>query len=189
MKKTVLNRLFAFSLLLLLAGCAENKYIKTMDQICPSAATRADTMAAAEQVLGEMRFAIEKLDSETGYIRTFSLSGAQSFEFWRKDSVGSFNHAEADLHSIRRTVELNISEQAGQLCINCRAITQRLSLPQSQNTTGREMLAETRRSAQKLKLSPEQKTNATWIDLGRDNQLETEILNRIEKRLATTKRK
>jgi hypothetical protein len=187
MKKTVLNRLFAFSLLLLPAGCAENKYVKTTEQICPPGAAKAEVMAAGERVLGEMHFAVEKLDSDAGYIRTFPLTGSQTFEFWRKDSVGSFNQAEADLHSIRRTVELNVIQQDGRLCLNCRVITQRLSLPQSQNTAGRELLAETRRSAQKLKFGSEQKTNATWIDLGRDSQLETEILKRIEKQLGVIK--
>jgi hypothetical protein len=188
MNKTILNKLFTWTLLLLLAGCAENKYIKTIDQICPPGAARADAMAAGEQVLGEMHFAIEKLDAETGYIRSYPLAGAQTFEFWRKDNVGSFNQAEADLHSIRRTVELNINQQAGQLCINCKVMTQQLSLPQSQTTAGQGTLTEIRRSVQKLKLSPEQKTNLIWIDLGRDNQLETEIINRITKQLNAVKK-
>jgi hypothetical protein len=38
------------------------------------------------------------------------------------------------------------------------------------------------------KLSSEQKSNMRWIDLGRDGQLETEILKRIEKRLSTAKK-
>jgi hypothetical protein len=123
-------------------------------------------------------------------MRTYPLAGAQTFEFWRTDNVGSFNRAEADLHSIRRTVELNLSKQSGQLCINCRATTQRLSLPQDQDAAGKGYtnLAESRRSAQKLKLGHEQKANITWTDLGRDNQLETEILKRIESRLLADKK-
>jgi hypothetical protein len=39
-----------------------------------------------------------------------------------------------------------------------------------------------RRSVQKL--GRELKGETSWIDLGRDDQLETEILKRIEKRLA-----
>ena len=190
MNKSILNKLFACSLLFWLAGCAENKYTKTIEQLCPPAATRADAMTAAEQVLAGMHFDIEKFDVEAGYIRTAPLSGAQSLEFWRCDSVGSFNRAEADMHSIRRAVEINISEQAGQLCINCRATTQRLSLPQSQSTTGqsRSIMSPDQRSVQTFKLGHEQKSNLTWTDLGRDNQLETEILKRIEKQLATTKK-
>ena len=190
MNKSILNKLLTCSLLFLLAGCAQNKYTKTIEQLCPPAATRADAMTAAEQALAGMHFSIEKLDVDAGYIRTAPLSGAQSFELWRSDSVGSFNQTEADLHSIRRAVEINISEQAGQLCINCKATTQRLSLPQSQSTAGqsRPVMSPDQRSIQKFKLGHEQKSNLTWTDLGRDNQLETEILKRIEKQLAATKK-
>jgi hypothetical protein len=190
MNKSILNKLFACSLLFWLAGCAQNKYTKTIEQLCPPAATRADTMTAAEQVLTGMHFGIEKFDVEAGYIRTAPLSGAQSLEFWRCDSVGSFNRAEADMHSIRRAVEINISEQAGQLCINCKATTQRLSLPQSQITAGqnRPIMSPDQKSVQKLKLGHDQKSNLTWTDLGRDNHLETEILKRIESRLTADKK-
>jgi hypothetical protein len=198
MNKSILNKLFACSLLFWLAGCAQNKYAKTIEQLCPPAATKADStsspraeaMTAAEQVLTGMRFGIEKLDVDAGYIRTAPLSGAQSLEFWRSDNVGSFNRSEAGLHSIRRAVEINVSEQAGQLCINCKATTQRLSLPQSQNAAGQShpIMSSDQRSVQKFKLGREQKSNLTWTDLGRDNQLETEILKRIEKQLAATKK-
>jgi hypothetical protein len=190
MNKSILNKLFACSLLFWLAGCAENKYTKTIEQFCPPAATKTDAMTAAEQVLVGMHFGIEKLDVDAGYIRTAPLSGAQSFEFWRSDSVGSFNRSEADLHSIRRAVEINVTEQSGQLCINCTATTQRLSLPQSQNAAGqnRPVMSPDQRSVQKFKLGREQKSNLSWTDLGRDNQLETEILKRIESCLTADKK-
>ena len=41
MNKSILNKLFACSLLFWLAGCAENKYTKTIEQLCPPAATKA----------------------------------------------------------------------------------------------------------------------------------------------------
>lgn len=190
MNKSILNKLAICSILFWLAGCSQNKYTKTIEQLCPPAATRAETMTAAEQVLARMHFDIEKFDVNAGYIRTAPLPGAQSFEFWRKDSVGSFNRSEANLHSIRRAVELTIDEQAGQMCINCKATTQRLSLPQSQNAAGHShpIMSSGQRSVQKFKLGHEQKSNLTWTDLGRDNQLETEILKRIEKKLAATKK-
>jgi len=188
MNKSILNKLLTCSLLFWLAGCEQNKYTKTIEQLCSPAANKTAAMTTAEQVLAEMHFSIEKFDVNAGYIRTTPLSGAQSFEFWRADSVGSFNHSEADLHSIRRAVEINISEQAGQLCINCRATTQRLSLPQSTAGQNRPVMSPDQRSVQKLKLGREQKSNLTWTDLGRDNQLETEILKRIEKQLAATKK-
>ncbi|MGA2071514.1 MAG: hypothetical protein ABSG97_09205 [Sedimentisphaerales bacterium] len=190
MNKSILNKLLACSLLFWLAGCAENKYTKTIEQLCPQTADKAQAMSACEQVLTGMHFGIEKFDVDAGYIRTAPLSGAQSFEFWRSDSVGSFNRSEADLHSIRRAVEINIGEQAGQLCINCKATTQRLSLPQIQNAAGqsRPVMSPDQKSLQKFKLGREQKSNLTWTNLGRDNQLETEILKRIESRLTADKK-
>ena len=188
MNKSILNKLLACSLLFWLAGCAENKYTKTIEQLCPPTADKTAAMTTAEQVLAGMHFGIEKFDVDAGYIRTAPLSGAQSFELWRSDSVGSFNQTEADLHSIRRAVEINISEQAGQLCINCKATTQRLSLPQSTAGQSRSIMSPDQRSVQTFKLGHEQKSNLTWTDLGRDNQLETEILKRIEKQLAATKK-
>ena len=190
MNKSILNKLLACSLLFWLAGCAENKYTKTIEQLCPQTADKAQAMSACEQVLTGMHFGIEKFDVDAGYIRTAPLSGAQSFEFWRSDSVGSFNRSEADLHSIRRAVEINIGEQAGQLCINCKATTQRLSLPQIQNAAGqsRPVMSPDQKSLQKFKLGREQKSNLTWTNLGRDNQLETEISKRIESRLTADKK-
>lgn len=186
MKKNAIIKKAAFYVIMLYsAGCAENKYIKTEERLCVPAATKAELMASAEGVLAGMHFEIEKFDSEAGYIRTRPLSGAQTLEFWRADNVGALNRAEADLHSIRRTVELNVSEQAGQVCINCKATTQRLSIP-SEQTAGRSYRAMTgQKSIQKI--GREQKGNITWLDLGRDGQLETEILKRIEKRLAAAK--
>ncbi len=174
-------------MMLYLAGCAENKYIQTEDHICVTATTKADAMTAAEQVLGNMHFEIEKLDSESGYIRTYPLSGAQIFEFWRSDSVGGFNREEGDLHSIRRTVELNVNRQADQLCINCNATTQRLSIPGEQTSGRSNKVMSGQISTQKM--SRGQKSNMTWIDLGRDDQLETEILKRIDKLLKADKKR
>ncbi len=187
MKKNAIMKEAAYCVIILhLAGCAENKYIKTEDRLCVPAATQADAMAAAERVLADMHFEIEKLDSGAGYIRTHSLSGAQTFELWRSDSVGGFNREEADLHSIRRAVELNVSQQAGQLCINCRVTTQRLSIHSEQTADKSYTVMSGQNSLQKI--SREQRPNITWIDLGRDGQLETEILKRIEKRLSTAKK-
>jgi hypothetical protein len=175
--------------LLSFAGCAQNKYTKTIEQLCPPDANKTAAMATAEQVLAEMHFHIEKFDIDAGYIRTAPLSGAQSFEFWRADSVGSFNQTEADMQNIRRAVEININEQAGQLCIDCRTATQRLSLPQSQIAANQQtVMAQQQGDVKKLKLSHEQKATPTWTDLGRDNQLETEILKRIEKQFVATRK-
>ena len=67
---------------------------------------------AAERVLTRMHFAIEKLDAEQGVVKTRPLRGAQFFEFWRSDNVSSYDCEEANLQSVRRTVELRVKKEA-----------------------------------------------------------------------------
>ncbi len=144
-------------------------------------------MQAAEDCLGDMYFAIEKADVEQGLIRTRPLTGGQFFEFWRNDNVGSFNAAEANIQSIRRTAELTINEQAGKLCINCEVNVQRLNMPQRQIASSSQayrMFTKSRESMQRLELDASQKKTAAWVDLGKDTQLETEILKRLEQQIA-----
>lgn len=143
----------------------------------------ADLMEVAEDVLANMYFTIEKADADSGLIRTRPLPGAQLFEFWRSDNVGADNTLAANLHTIRRTVTLDISQQDEQLCLGCNVQAQRLSLPERQVSSSARvygMFSQSSLSLQRLKLNPEQKQQMAWIDLGRDSRLEAEILKRIE---------
>ena len=174
----------AFAMFCFLAGCSQQQQFKSVDQICIANADRQKAMQKAEYVLAKMYFTIEKADVEQGLIRTRPLAGAQFFEFWRNDSVGGLNAAEANLHSIRRIVELNISQQNNQLCIGCNAKTQRLSLSEQQirsSAHAYNLFSKSSSSKQRLELDSRQKG---WIDLGRDARLETEILKRIKKQIA-----
>jgi len=182
-------RNFDFLLLtftLLLAGCAKQQQLQTVEQICLPTAAKADAMQAAEIVLGKMHFTIEKADAEQGLIRTRPLPGAQFFEFWRSDNVGDLNSAEANMHSIRRIAELNISRQNGQLCIACNVNVQRLSIPEQQISSSARayrMFSQSSPAVQTLILHPRQKKGMAWVNLGSDTMLATEILKRIEKHL------
>jgi hypothetical protein len=143
----------------------------------------ADLMDVAEDVLARMYFTIEKADAQSGLIRTRPLPGAQIFEFWRSDNVGIDNTLAANLHTIRRTVTLDISQQDEKLRIDCEVQTQRLSLPERQVSSSARvygMFSLSSPSLQRLKLNPVQKKEMAWIDLGRDSRLEAEILKRIE---------
>jgi hypothetical protein len=169
-----------------LAGCAQPQHQEVVEQICLPDTQKPQAMQMAEDVLDRMNFTIAKADIEQGLIRTKPLPAAQSFEFWRSDNVGSFNSTEANLHSIRRTAELGINRQAGQLCINCDVKVQRLSLPERQVTSsGRSyaLFTPSTQSIQVLELHPEQKESMAWVDLGSDKQLATDILKQIEKQL------
>ncbi len=171
----------------ILGGCAKQQQFEKIERICLSDTDKAKAMRMAEDVLGEMHFEIEKSDGEQGLIRSRPLSGAQFFEFWRKDNVGTFNWAESNLHSIRRVVEMDVRQEDGRLCIGCKVSAQRLNLPERLlRGTGRgyEMFSESNPAVQKLKLDAGQKTLMTWVDLGRDELLETEILKRVGNKAA-----
>ncbi|MHC4335948.1 MAG: hypothetical protein ACYSUV_19695 [Planctomycetota bacterium] len=156
---------------LLLVGCAQTQRRETIKQVCLADANQAALMEAAQNTLGEMLFVIDKADAQHGYIRTQPLSGAQSFEFWRSDNAGSFNWAEANLHSVRRTAELNVSQEDDKLYIGCEVRVQRLSLPEQEITsTARAymMFSKSTSRMQSLELGPGQRKQAGWIDLGRN---------------------
>jgi hypothetical protein len=184
-----MNRILSCSAVfaaLLLDGCAQTQRRETIKQVCLADANQTAVMEAAQSSLGEMLFVIDKADARHGYIRTQPLSGAQFFELWRSDSAGGFNWAEANLHSVRRTAELNVSRQDHKLCIGCKVRVQRLTLPEQEITsTARAYMMFSRSTSvmQSLELRPGQRKQAAWIDLGEDDKLAGRILERIEKKL------
>jgi len=189
---------------LMLAGCAKEQQYGVVKPICVENIDKLQAMETVEDVLAKMHFTIEKADADPaalgidtrrwrGFIRTRPLPGAQFFEFWRSDNVGAGNWLESNLHSIRRVVELNMSEQdegppqsGNRLCINCDVQIYRLSLPErhvSSSARAYDMFSKSSPALQRIKLNPEQKAGMAWIDLGKDTQLAAEILKRIENRV------
>ena len=139
-------------------------------------------MNAAEDVLTQMHFSIEKFDYDYGYIRTRPLSGAQFFEFWRSDNVGTENWVQANINSIRRTVELYINQNDENLNIDCDVQIQRVSLPNREipgSAHAYQLFSRSSMLMQTLQLHPEQQKGMAWINLGEDTKLEAKILKRI----------
>ncbi|MBN1795099.1 MAG: hypothetical protein JW804_00340 [Sedimentisphaerales bacterium] len=171
---------------LLLAGCQPEPQYKAAEPLCTQRTDKQYVMSTAEDVLAKLQFSIDKSDPASGYIRTNPLTGAQSIEFWRKDNIGSFNKNEANLHTIRRTVEMNVIESGGKLCIEPVVTVERMSLPSrdayspSQRAS---MFTRSKGSIQELSLYPQQRAGMEWIELGRDGLLEKEILRRLSIRL------
>ncbi len=157
------------------------------ERICLADVQKAAAMQVAEDVLAKMHFIIEKADADAGLVRTRPLTGAQFFEFWRTDSVGGFNSTEANLHSIRRTLELRLTKEGQELCIDCDARTQRLNLPEQEVTSSArayELFSMSGSSLQRMQLNPAQKTGIAWVDLGRDRGLALEVLGRIQRQIS-----
>ena len=176
---------------LILAGCAQQQQQELIEQICVPDIGKAETMEAAEDILATMHFTIQKADVQSGLIRTRPLPGAQFFEFWRSDNVGADNCLQANLHTIRRTVELDISQRGEELCIGCEVQVQRLSLPErdiSSSARAYGLYTRSSPSLQRLILNPEQEKGMAWVDLDTDKRLATEILRRIKEHILSQSR-
>ncbi len=182
-----------------LLGCANLEQIGPSEPVCLQGVEKTTAMEAAEDVLARMQFVVEKYDTESGFIKTKPLRGSQIFEFWRGDNVGRRARAEANLHSIRRTVVLNLSETETELCIECDVQVQRLSISgeniesmsKAAGISSREKrdsmsmaagtFSERGSSVQELKVDSGQ---MDWVELGRDGGLEKKILERIKNKIA-----
>jgi hypothetical protein len=185
-------------------GCASSRPAPEPTQmVCPETVTREQVAQAAHDVLVGMHFPIEKLDVEQGIVRTRPLRGAQFFELWRSDDVGACNAAEANVQSVRRSVELRVIDQipgqkpdaegasnlestASGLRIECNVQIQRLALPGNEVagvSQAYQIHARSQSTLQTLDVTPRQRAQMAWIDLGPDPELAAEILKRIEKRL------
>jgi hypothetical protein len=173
--------------LLILAGCGAEYSGKKAEQLRISGGGKAEAMVAAEMVLGKMGFAISKSDFESGYITTRPLRTGQFFEFWRSDAVGEFNSAESNLHCIRRTVEMKITEEAEQLYVGCDVAVERLSLseaPLERRSEAYDKFPQRERSGlESIARDLRESRGAEWINLGGDAELATVILKQIEEKI------
>jgi hypothetical protein len=183
-----MNKIILFAglgLMIFVVGCGTAP-MQTTEPLCVPGETREDVMAKAQAVLEKMQFKIEKADTEHGYIRTGPLTGSQFFQFWRDDNVGQYNNAEANLQTIRRIVQMNISRQNGRVCTECIVTVERMSLPErdiASLSRAAGLYTKSSGGLQRLQLNPEQQQDLTWIELGRDGRLEAEILSRLSDNL------
>ena len=171
----------------MLGGCCAKQCEKPITKICTQGVDRQTAMAAAQRTLEDMHFSIEKADANAGYISTRPLSAGQFFELWRSDTVGCENFAEANLHSVTRIAEIDVSGPDGEVCIVCRVATRRLSMPQREVSNAKELpsvFGKSRGGLQTIKLDKEQQKTAVWMDMGPDAPLQSKILERIGKRIS-----
>lgn len=172
---------------LLAGGCSDPSKLAPSQPISLRNARMQQAMEASQEVLRDMGFAIEKFDVEKGMVKTRPLSGSQFFEVWRSDNVGGYNFAEANLHSLRRTVFVNIYSDGPQLMARCDAQVQRLFMPQKQIASVSQaagLYTQGNINQQRLQTQSEQEEMMTWMDLGADSALETEILRRLRNKIA-----
>lgn len=140
-------------------------------------------MQDAQEVLLSMHFEIEKYDTDAGYIRTRPLSGAQFFEIWRQDNATAASAAQANLHSLRRIVELECTQEQKTTCLQCRVRVLRLSIPEQPIAGSRQMAGiytESSSHYQTLEIGGDKDAQIEWIEVGSDRDLEQKILEKIQ---------
>ncbi len=174
------SRLVVLGLFVLVCGCSSpaTSPQATDTPIYQVKLGKTKTLHLARNVLLDYHFRIMKEDASAGTLRTYPLSGAQFFEFWRKDTRGSFSTLESNLHSVQRIVEITLREQAPGTAFSCVVRAERLSVPGhgiESDSQAYRMLSDSSRSLQKLKLTPYQQRNMEWIDLGLDRGLSERI--------------
>lgn len=177
--------LIVVMLSLYLTGCAPTRQITVDEPLILPIVDKDLAIHAAQDVLTEMFFVIEKFDPQAGVIRTRPLTAAQFFEFWRHDNVGPQTAVQANLHSMQRTVQVNVSEQNNNVSVECQVQVRRLSVPEKKFASvsqAANMFTTGSTSLQKLEINEEQQEKMAWIDLGPDHALEHKILTLIQKR-------
>ena len=185
MKNILMTVVFA-GLVLLANGCASQPIEQSTEPVCIANTLPEQAMTAAQTVLTKMHFDIDKFDTDIFYVRTRPLSGAQFFEFWRKDNASAYAAAKSNLHSIRRTVELTFTPDGSSTCIQCRVQVSRLSIPETPLISTNQMSGvhtQSHTRLQTLDVSAERTAVSEWVDFGPDPDLEHRILEKIHQQL------
>lgn len=181
--KNVLMTAFLAVFLVVFAGCGQPEQMVSSDPVCLPGVQTDQVMEAAQVVLTRMQFSIEKYDLEARYLRTRPLSGAQFFQLFRGDNASSHTAAEANLYSLRRIVELDVTPFADQVCIQCRVFVQQLSIPEKPLEGTMSIAGSFTHSSyreQSLALDGEQLEKMEWLDRGLDRALEQKIVQTIK---------
>lgn len=121
-----------------------------------------------------------------GYIETPFQVGATVFEPQRNDSVGRFNRWESTLQTIRRKAFVNVQPTGGGYAVRVNVIKQLEDLPQPEQSLAGAAVLRNDNSLPTSRRSDVSEVTISqgWIDLGRDEPLEQEMLRRIRDRLA-----
>jgi len=166
-----------------LAGCKAAPKTAATEPAALTAPNAAAVLAAAQKTLGEMQFVMDKYDVEAGYLRTRPLRAGQFFEPWRQDNASAKAFGQANIDSLRRTVEVFVEPQGQAVQWRCVVTVERLSIP-PRPIRGMAQIAgmytDSSQMQQTLKLEG---ADIEWLPLGRDAELEARIVKRIQKQL------
>ena len=132
-------------------------------------------------------FRLDRVDRRSGIIETFRTTSGQWFEFWRRDTAGPDALAESSLRTIRRSVRLEISSvPLGQYRLRCIVTVEKLSTEPtfiSGRVRARTIFSGAAGRVPGLGTGQKNEQQTSWVPLGRDPALESDILESIKNTL------
>jgi hypothetical protein len=187
MKYTNLILFAAIFALFAVSGCHKPQPLETSQPVyLDKNIDRASVLAAAEDVMKDMQFVVEKSDAQNGYLKTRPLSGGEFFEFWRKDNPDAKSLAYSSIHSTQRTVEINLVPDNDRMVLACDVQIQRLAVPSNSISDFTDLprsVSKSSTSKQNLNVKKPLEAKMSWEDLGKDEKLSAYIINRINCKL------
>jgi len=166
----------------MLAGCARAPEARFPNPMPLPSSDGATVEKVAQRVLLEMHFDIVYPASKPGRIDTEHLTGANWFEFWRDDTVGSFQRLEASLHTTRRAVHVQVSPAPTGCQVSVKVDKERLNASGLSPSDISEVYDIFNPGKTSLARQDEFKESErhTWLPEGRDDALEQMLLERIQ---------
>jgi hypothetical protein len=132
-------------------------------------------------VLHDYRFQIARENKLDGVIETEYKVGSGLLEPWHRDSVGRENQLESTLQSIRRRVFVSITSSEGGYLVAVEAFKELEDLAGlAAISSGGATFQESTPLQRDLNLVVGQSTPSGWIPLGRDIELEQDMLIRLQ---------
>ena len=168
----------------MLAGCVRAPEARFPNPMPLPSSDAATVEKVAERVLLEMHFEIVYPASKPGRVDTENLTGDSWFEFWRDDTVGNFQRLESSLHTIRRSVHVQVTPAPSGSQVAVKVDKERLSAPgTSPSGISQTYDLYNPRKTSLARQDEFKETQYTWLSEGRDDALEQVILERIQSHL------
>jgi len=168
------------------AGCTapqRNGPVTSQALAGADSAQRETLWLAAQDVLREHHFRLDRVDVRTGVIRTQPQTSEHFFEFWRDDVKTPYDALEASLRTVRRSVEISMVPSDGDEAIAITVQREYFCTPERQFNSS---IAALRMFGNDLPRAdtgePITDRDSYWVNAGRDLAVERYLLDEILRR-------
>jgi hypothetical protein len=132
-------------------------------------------------VVHDYLFEIERENKLGGVLETRYKTGASALEPWHRDSVGAHNRLESTLQSIRRKAFVSVTPVEGGYLIGVEAHKELEDVAKAANLQGAATFLDDNILARDLNAVVGQATPSGWIPKGRDEALEQQMLQSLNR--------